>query len=119
MSALNSEPTEIEVEPERVAEGLAEEPALQVIDVREPHEREAGHIAGTRHIELVNLSAQAGSVERDRPVVFYCRMGSRSEMAAQAFRTAGFEAYSMSGGLMRWAEEGRPLSPESGRVADH
>ncbi len=103
----------------RVADWMAEDPALQVIDVREPYEREAGHIAGTRHIELVRLSAEAASVARERPVVFYCRAGSRSDMAAQAFRAAGFEAYSMSGGLMRWAEEGRPLSPEGGGVADH
>jgi rhodanese-related sulfurtransferase len=111
--------SEIEVDPERVAEWLAQDPGLQVIDVREPYEREAGHIEGTRHIELVALSAAAGSLERERPVVFYCRVGSRSEMAAQAFRTAGFEAYSMTGGLARWEREGRPLSPEGGRVADH
>ncbi len=92
---------------------------MQVIDVREPHEREAGHIAGTRHIELVRLSAEAGTVEREHPVVFYCRVGARSQMAAQAFRAAGFEAYSMSGGLLRWAQEGRPLSPEDGYVAEH
>jgi rhodanese-related sulfurtransferase len=111
--------SEIEVEPERVAAGLAEDPALQVIDVREPHEREAGHIGGTRHIDLVELTSQASTVERERPVVFYCRVGARSLMAAQAFRTAGFEAYSMSGGLLRWASEGRPLNPDDGRVADH
>jgi rhodanese-related sulfurtransferase len=110
---------ELEVDPQRVADGLHEDPALQVIDVREPYEREAGHIEGTRHIELTALSAAADMVERDRPVVFYCRLGSRSLMAAQAFRASGFEAYSMSGGLMRWADEGRPLTPEGGNVADH
>lgn len=117
--STGDEAREIDVEPARLAEWLAEDPAPQVIDVREPHEREAGHIEGTRHIELVNLSSQAGTVERDRPLVFYCRVGGRSEMAAQAFRAAGFEAYSMSGGLLRWADEGRPLSPEGGRVANH
>ncbi len=70
--------------------------------MREPYEREAGHIAGTRHIELTSLTAEAATVERERPVVFYCRVGARSPMAAQAFRAAGFEAYSMSGGLRRW-----------------
>ena len=45
-------PEGIEIEPARVADWLAREPTLQVIDVREPYEREAGHIAGTRHIEL-------------------------------------------------------------------
>jgi rhodanese-related sulfurtransferase len=109
----------IDVDPGRVAEWLGEDPALQVIDVREPHERAAGHIDGTRHIELVQLSSQADTVVRERPVVFYCRVGARSTMAAQAFRAAGFEAYSMSGGLLRWAQEGRPLSPEDGSVAEH
>jgi rhodanese-related sulfurtransferase len=109
----------IDLDPARLAEWREEDPHLQVVDVREPHEREAGHIAGSRHLELSRLSGEAGSLDRERPVVFYCRVGARSTMAAQAFRTAGFEAYSMTGGLVRWAREGRPLSPEGGSVADH
>jgi hydroxyacylglutathione hydrolase/adenylyltransferase/sulfurtransferase len=110
---------EVEIEPQRLAGWLASGADVQAVDVREPYEREAGHIAGTLHLELVRLSEQAGSLDRERPVVFYCRVGSRSQMAAQAFRAAGFEAYSMAGGLVRWAREGRPLSPEGGYVADH
>jgi rhodanese-related sulfurtransferase len=109
----------IEVEPERVAGWMAERPPAQVIDVREPYEREAGHIAGSRHIELVELSAQADTIERERPVIVYCRVGSRSAMAAKALRGAGFDAYSMAGGLLRWDREGRPLSPQGGEVASH
>jgi hydroxyacylglutathione hydrolase/adenylyltransferase/sulfurtransferase len=110
---------DLALEPERVAAWLAEDPTLQVVDVREPYEREAGHIAGTRHIELNSLSSEAASLDRERPVVFYCRVGARSTMAAQALRAAGFEAYSMSGGLLRWAHEERPLAPDGGHVADH
>jgi rhodanese-related sulfurtransferase len=109
----------IEVDPERVAAWLAEEPDLQLVDVREADEREAGYIAGSRHIELVKLSSQAATLERERPVVFYCRVGARSEMAAQAFRAAGFEAFSMRGGLVRWAHEQRALEPEDGYVSEH
>lgn len=112
-------PSEIDVSPERVAQWIAEDPSLQVIDVREPYEREAGHIEGTRHIELTKLSTEAASLDRDRPIVFYCRVGARSTMAAQALRVSGFEAYSMEGGLVRWAQEDRPLSPADGYVADH
>lgn len=112
-------PREIDVEPERVVAWLVEDPGVQVIDVREQHEREAGHIADTRHIALGELTGEAASVDRERPVVFYCRVGGRSLMAAQAFRAAGYEAYSMSGGLVRWAGEGRPLAPEDGVVAEH
>jgi rhodanese-related sulfurtransferase len=111
--------SDIDIEPERVAELLAEDPQTQVIDVRESYEREAGHIPGTRHIELVALSESAASIDRERPVIFYCRVGGRSEMAAQAFRASGFEAYSMSGGLMRWSEQKRALAPDNGYVADH
>lgn len=107
------------MDPARVVELLEDDPSVQLIDVREPYEREAGHIADTRHVQLVALSGEAATVAREHPVVFYCRVGARSLMAAQAFRAAGYEAYSMSGGLRRWAQEGRPLSPEGGTVADH
>jgi rhodanese-related sulfurtransferase len=118
MSATD-EASQIDVDPQRVADWLAQDASLQVIDVREPYEREAGHIEGTLHIELLKLSSVADTLQREHPVVFYCRVGSRSEMAAQAFRAAGFKAHSMRGGLQRWAQEGRPLSPEGGYVADH
>jgi rhodanese-related sulfurtransferase len=111
--------SDIAIDPERVAKWLAEDPELQIVDVREPYEREAGHIAGTRHIELNKLTAEAARLDTERPVVFYCRVGARSTMAAQALRAAGFEAYSMSGGILRWANEQRALSPEGGHVADH
>jgi rhodanese-related sulfurtransferase len=110
---------ELQIDPARLSEWLESEPGLQVIDVREPHEREAGYLAGSRHIELTQLTGEAASIESDRPVVFYCRVGSRSQMAAEAFRTAGYEAYSLQGGLLRWADEGRALSPPDGRVAEH
>lgn len=107
-----------ELEPRRVAELLDDE-RWQVVDVREPYEREAGHIPGTRHIELERLAGQAGSIDRERPVVFYCRLGARSAMATQAFRASGFEAYNLTGGIAAWDQAGLPLAPEGGRVADH
>jgi rhodanese-related sulfurtransferase len=107
-----------ELSPQRVAEVLDDE-RWQVVDVREPYEREAGHIAGTRHIELERLASQAETIDRDRPVVFYCRLGARSAMASQAFQAAGYEAYNMTGGLTAWAEAGLPLEPEDGYVAEH
>jgi rhodanese-related sulfurtransferase len=108
----------IEVTTEHTAAALADGSAT-VVDVREAHEREAGHIAGTRHVELERLASQAQTIDPGRPVIFTCRTGSRSLLAAQAFRRAGFDARSMAGGLARWHEEGRPLSPEGGYVADH
>jgi rhodanese-related sulfurtransferase len=109
---------EIEVTPEHTAEALADGSA-QLIDVREPYEREAGHIAGSRHVELQDLAAKADTVDRDRPVIFQCRSGARSLMAAQAFRRAGYDAWSMAGGLEQWVAEGRELEPADGKVAPH
>jgi rhodanese-related sulfurtransferase len=111
--------TQTDIDPEQLAEWIDRDADLQVVDVREGYEREAGHISGSRHIPLVELSSRAGEIESDRPVVFYCRVGSRSDMAAQAFRASGLKAFSMRGGLVRWADEQRPLSPEDGYVADH
>ena len=91
----------------------------QLVDVREDYEWEKGRIEGARHIALGEVAAAAQSIDRERPVVFYCRTGARSGMATQAFRKAGYDAYNMAGGLERWAGEGRPLEPADGTVASH
>ena len=109
---------EYEISPQRLAE-LHRDERWQVIDVRETHERDAGHIEATRHIELERLAAQAPTIDRERPVVFYCRLGSRSAMATQAFRAAGYEAYNLTGGITAWDSAGLPLHPAGGRVAEH
>lgn len=111
--------TATDVDPAELADWMQHDEQLQVIDVREPYEREAGHIAGTAHIPMNELTARAGEIDRERPVVFYCRVGARSDMAAQAFRASGYRAASMRGGLVRWTEEQRPLAPAGGHVADH
>ncbi|HWT25761.1 MAG TPA: rhodanese-like domain-containing protein [Solirubrobacteraceae bacterium] len=109
---------DVDVDADR-ARALIESGEVQLVDVREPREWEAGRIAGARHVELERLAAEADSLDRERPVLFYCRMGSRSGMAANAFRRAGFDAYSMTGGLVEWDQRGYPLEPEGGTVADH
>ena len=102
--------------PKQVAE-LMTQSEIQLIDVRQPEEHDAGRIAGDRLIELASLTAEVDSIDRDRPVVFYCRTGSRSAMATQAFRGAGFDAHNMVGGLLDWRAAGLPLEPADGYVA--
>ena len=116
MGAFDDE--NIEVGPGRAAELIAAG-EVQLVDVREPYEVEAGHIAGARHVELERLASEADSISRDTPVLFYCRLGARSGMAANAFRRAGYEAYSLTGGIQAWHDGGHPLEPETGSVADH
>jgi rhodanese-related sulfurtransferase len=102
--------------PQQVSE-LLQRSEIQLIDVREPYEHEAGRIAGDRLVALNELAAQAQTIDRDRPVVFYCRSGSRSAMATEAFRGAGYDAHNMEGGLLDWAAAGLPLEPDGGHVA--
>jgi rhodanese-related sulfurtransferase len=97
---------------------LHDDKRIQLIDVRQPHEHEAGRIAGTRLIELAELPTRAAEIDREEPVVFYCRSGARSAMATEAFRQAGYDAHNMVGGLLDWAAAGLPLEPEDGHVAD-
>jgi rhodanese-related sulfurtransferase len=106
------------LEPEEVRERLARG-EIELVDVREQYEWEAGRIAGARHIELERLAGRAEELPRDRPIVFQCRLGARSAMATQAFRAAGWDAHNMSGGIRRWADRGLPLEPDGGHVADH
>jgi rhodanese-related sulfurtransferase len=107
-----------DISPARAAE-LVRDGDAQLVDVRTPEEVDAGRIAGTLHIELEQLPTQASEIDPERPVVFYCRTGSRSAMATGAFRAAGYEAYNLDGGLLAWVEGGLPIEPEGGSVARH
>ena len=88
----------------------------QLIDVREDYEWDAGRIPGSRHVELGAVAQAAETLDRDAPVVFICRVGGRSTMAANAFRRAGFDAYSLAGGVLAWEARGLPFD---GVVAEH
>jgi rhodanese-related sulfurtransferase len=103
--------------PQEVA-ALWADGTIQLIDVRERHEHEAGRIAGTRLIELGSLQREAATIDDKQPVVFYCRSGGRSGMATEAFEQAGFDAHNMTGGMLEWAAAGLPIEPDDGHVAE-
>jgi rhodanese-related sulfurtransferase len=90
----------------------------QLVDVRADHEWDAGHLPGAVHIALPELAARAAEIDKDRPVVFYCRGGNRSSMAAAALAEAGYDAVKLSEGVVGWEEEGLELEPEGGYVAE-
>jgi rhodanese-related sulfurtransferase len=90
----------------------------QLVDVRAEHEWEAGHIAGATHIPLDELPRRAGEIDKERPVVLYCRGGNRSSMATAALTEAGYDAAKLGEGITGWEKEGLPLQPEGGYVAE-
>lgn len=99
------------------ARRLVEEGA-QLVDVRADHEWEAGRIPGAVHVPLAELNERTGEIDQDRPVVLYCRGGTRSTMAAEALTAAGYDAAKLTGGIVGWEEEGLPLEPEGGYAAE-
>jgi rhodanese-related sulfurtransferase len=94
------------------------EDGAQLVDVRVDHEWEAGHIAGASQIPLDEIAERAGEIDKDRPVILYCRGGNRSTMATAALQAGGYDAAKLSEGITGWEEEGLPIEPEGGYVAE-
>jgi len=104
------------ISPEQAAELIAA--GAELIDVRRDYEFAAGRIAGARHIEVNELAGEAESIPKFRPVLFYCRTGCRSSLAAAAFSQADWDAHNLEGGLEAWVESGNDIEPEDGEVVD-
>jgi rhodanese-related sulfurtransferase len=94
------------------------EAGAQLVDVRADHEWDAGHLPGAVHIALPEIAARAAEIDKDRPVILYCRGGNRSTMATGALAEAGYDAVKLSEGATGWEEEGLPFEPEGGYVAE-
>jgi len=85
-----------------------------VLDVREPSEFAAGHIAGATLIPLGELANRTSEVPHDKTVVVVCHSGNRSAQGRDMLRQAGFtNATSMAGGLTDWVAAGLPLTTGS------
>ena len=89
---------------------------IQIVDVREPYEWEAGRIEGAIHIPLNTLMAGSGieALNPDKPVAAICRSGNRSELAHLMLRARGFDAYNVRDGMEGWDREGLPYSAPDG-----
>jgi rhodanese-related sulfurtransferase len=94
------------------------EDGAQLVDVRADHEWGAGRIAGAKHLPLAELAERTDELDPGRPVVLYCRGGTRSTMATDALAEAGFDAAKLSEGIVGWDEADLALEPEGGYVAD-
>nr|MDQ3587632.1 rhodanese-like domain-containing protein [Actinomycetota bacterium] len=76
----------LEVDAQR-ADELRREGA-RVVDVRRDEEWAAGHVEGAEHVPLDQLAGRADELG-EGPIVFYCAVGERSLMAAEALSGAG------------------------------
>ncbi len=89
---------------------------FQILDVREPNEWDAGHIEEAVHIPLADVMAgqDEGRLDRDRPILVVCKVGSRSELAALMLQARGFQAENLEGGTEAWLAAGLPLIASDG-----
>ena len=81
-------------------EWKAAEKDFQLVDVRESVERENFNIGGD-WIPLDEVVKQKDLVAQDKPVVFYCKRGIRSQVAIQKLKLNGHkgEFYNLKGGI--------------------
>ena len=103
-------PEETDVDPKRASE-IAEAGEADIIDVRTDEEFAEAHIPGALHIELNDIAARAEEIDRERTVILYCESGSRSAMARDALREAGWNARVLEGGIEAWSAAGFPTEP--------
>jgi glyoxylase-like metal-dependent hydrolase (beta-lactamase superfamily II)/rhodanese-related sulfurtransferase len=88
-------------------DGLLESGEVEILDVREPHERDEGYIPGSRNIPYRLVREWADDLEGGKPVVTICSSGSRAGVAASVLAAAGIDARPvLHGGVQDWADRG-------------
>ena len=80
-----------------------------LVDVRNPDELTGplGKIDGVINIPLPELEDRQGELEeyKDKEIIFICRSGRRSGIAADKFAEKGYKAYSLEGGMIEYGKQ--------------
>ena len=85
-----------------------------LLDVREPHEWQAGHAPKARHIPLAQLNRRATELPPGRPIVTVCRSGARSARAAAKLARDGWQVSNLAGGMHAWVRADLPVVAKGG-----
>ena len=97
-----------EVTPDQLAK-LLYKGTVALIDVREPAEFAAGHIAGATNMPLSSFDA-AALPNDGRDVILYCAAGGRSGTALGRCRGSRDDVTThLAGGIGAWARSGQPV----------
>ncbi len=92
-------------------QALRKDPDVQVVDVRNALEFEAGHIEGANHIFVGTLADQLDQLDADKQVVVHCQSGTRAAIAQSVLHANGFRNVKRyTGGMKEWKEKGKPVS---------
>ena len=96
-----------------LAARLARKDALDLVDVREPHEWDICRIEGARLAPLSSFASALRTLDSARDVVLYCKSGVRSARALKQLQAAGFRrVWNLTGGILAWADEVDPAVPK-------
>ncbi|WP_122815963.1 rhodanese-like domain-containing protein [Nocardioides pantholopis] len=98
----------IDAVPDPLPEGLS------VLDVREDIEWQHGHIEGAVHIPMSELTGRLGDLP-DGQTLVVCKMGGRSAQAVGWLAQQGYDVVNLEGGMVDWADAGRPMVSETDR----
>lgn len=81
-----------------------------IIDVREPHEYESGHVPDATLIPVNTVYARRAELPTDKDVIFVCAVGQRSALAAEMAAAAGLtRLFNLDGGTDAWIKAGQPV----------
>ena len=80
---------------------------LQIIDIREPHERAIAKFPGAKYIPLGQMARRVDEFDPEIDAVFLCKIGQRSIFAMRALRDAGYAGrlLNLKDGVNAWARE--------------
>lgn len=111
VEAVEESPAEVmPISVERVYEIITGGEDYIILDVRNPDEYEEGHIGGAVLIPVSELEDRLDEIPGNKPVITYCKAGSRSASAAHILVENGFlEVYDM-GGITEWMDSGYPVT---------
>ena len=87
---------------------------LTVLDVREQVEWQHGHLEGSVHLPMSELTDRLAEVPTEGQLLVVCKVGSRSARVVQYLVHQGVDAFNLDGGLLEWQAAGRPLVSDVG-----
>lgn len=98
----HSQALQLAISTQELAALLQSNKDMQLIDVREPYERDICHIGGEL-IPLSILTNKIDQLDREKPIVIYCKSGFRSRQALALLLSSGFEnVRHLEGGILNW-----------------
>ncbi len=87
---------------------------VMLLDVREPDEWQRGHAPGARHIPMGEVPARMAELDPQARLFVVCHAGGRSQQVASYLARNGYQPANVTGGMLAWAEAGRPVVTDDG-----